>query len=498
LSVSLTICLPPLPIPLLQCHEETPGAQEQGEQQPAVVTPTEARHDAELIIVDFKTGTTRKTIERLWKRVGVSPERNLKKVGLYVVRAPEGKRDEALAELDDARVVQKVEREVVVDGLDTTPSDPDWPDQWGLRRAGFPAAWDVTRGSRSVVVAVLDTGVDATHPELRDAIVPGRDVVNGDADPSDDNGHGTAVAGVVAARANNGAGVVGACWNCSVMPVKVLGASGTGTSTDVAAGIIWAANHGARVINLSLGAPDSTEAMLAAVTYALAKDVVIVASAGNSSSDLPFYPAAAPNVIGVAATNESDRLYSWSNRGQWVQVAAPGCNAAPWPNNGYVGFCGTSAAAPLVAGLAGLVRSAQPQATSTQVAAAVEDSVEGISADVNRGRINAALALSRIQPAAALRKTTSFSGRLGKNHRSRAHELLVGSGSLTAVLRFTGARRLTLVLQQSGRGAVRVRGKSPLRLSRSVVGGTVTAVVQGSATDASYRLRISSPAPGGP
>jgi subtilisin family serine protease len=494
-NVSLTICLPPLPIPLLQCTTEAPGSTEQAEPQPGSVTPTEVRPDPRRIIVDFRRETTRRTIEHLWRRAGVSPVRTITKLGLYVVSAPEGKRDEALAALAAARSVESVEREVVVDGLDTTPNDPDWPDQWGLRRAGFPSAWDVTHGSRSVVVAVLDTGVDAAHPELRDALVPGRDIVNGDSDPGDDEGHGTAVAGVVAARTNNRIGLAGACWACSVMPVKVLGADGMGTTADVAAGIVWAANHGARVINLSLGAPGTTEALSEAVAYALSMDVVVVASAGNSSSETPFYPAAAPNVIGVAATNESDRLYSWSNRGPWVEVAAPGCSAAPWPKNGYVGFCGTSAAAPLVAGLAGLIRSAWPQATAIQVAAAVADSVEGVPADVKRGRINAALALSRLRPArSTVRKTTVFKGRLRK-HRSRSHQLVVGPGPLTAVLRFGGARRLTLVLKQAGRGTIRVSGKSPLRLSRSVVSGPLTAVVQGRHT--TYRLRISATAPGG-
>jgi subtilisin family serine protease len=278
------------------------------------------------------------------------------------------------------------------------------------------------------------------------------------------------------------------------MPVKVLGADGSGTTADVAAGIIWAANHGAKVINLSLGAPDTTDALSEAVSYALSRDVVIVASAGNASSDIPFYPAAAPNVISVAATNESDHLYSWSNRGPWVQVAAPGCNSAPWPKNSYVGFCGTSAAAPLVAGLAGLVRSAWPQATAAETAAAVVGSVEGVAGDVRRGRINAALALSRVPPRATRRKTTSFSGRLGGRQRSRSHALLVGGGSLTAVLRFSGARKLTLVLQQPGRGAIRVIGKSPLQLRRSVVSGTLTAIVQGTRAEASYRLKISSAA----
>jgi hypothetical protein len=152
-----------------------------------------------------------------------------------------------------------------------------------------------------------------------------------------------------------------------------------------------------------------------------------------------------------------------------------------------------------VAGLAGLIRSAFPQATATQAAAAVEDSVQGVSADVKRGRINAPLALSQLQPArSSIRQTSSFTGRLGRKQRSRSHELVVGSGPLTAVLRFSGARRLTLVLQQPGPGAIRVTGKSPLRISREVVSARLTAVVQGTGADASYRLKISSAAPGGP
>lgn len=489
----VALCLPQLPIPLLPCPHSAP---QESEPRPTVVTSTAVRYDPQRIIVKFKKRTTRKTIDRVLTRAGVALERRLAKVGLYAVRAPSGKRDDALASLERSTSVGHVEGEVVVEGLETTPTDPDWPDQWGLRRAGFPAAWDVTRGSPSVIVAVLDTGVDKTHAELKDALVPGRDIVHGDNNPRDDNGHGTAVAGVVAARANNAAGLAGACWKCSVMPVKVLAADGTGTTADVAAGIIWAADHGAKVINLSLGAPGTTAALSEALTYAVAKDAVIVASAGNSSSDTPFYPAADDNVVGVAATNPDDRLYSWSNRGSWIQVAAPGCNSAPWPQGGYVGFCGTSAAAPLVAGLAGLVRSAWPQATAAQTVDAVENSVDEVSPGVRRGRINAALALSQVQPSRSTgRQSKTFRGRLGKRHRSRSHQQLVGSGSLTAVLRFLGARRLTMILHQPGRGALRVTGKSPLRVSRSVVRGTISVIVQGRGKKTSYRLTIGSASP---
>jgi hypothetical protein len=495
------LCLLPVRISLLPCPQAgAPGSTDPSpEPRPIVATPTSVRYDPRRIIVRFKKRTASKTILRVFARAGVTPERMLSRVRLYVVKAPSGKRDDALASLRRSTSVGQVEREIVLDGLETIPNDPDWPDQWGLRTAGFPKAWDVSRGSRRIVVAVLDTGVDSGHPELKAALVPGRDIVHRDDDPSDDNGHGTAVAGVVAARTNNGAGLAGACWSCAVMPVKVLGADGIGTTADVAAGILWAADHGAKVINLSLGAPGTTEALTAAIEYAVAKDAVIVAAAGNSSSTTPFYPAAEGGVIGVAATNPDDRLYSWSNHGSWIQVAAPGCSSAPWLKGGYVGFCGTSAAAPLVAGLAALVRSAWPQATAEQTAEVVDKAVDSIPAEVRNGRINAALALGQVrQILPTARRTITFRGRLNSRIRSRAHKQRVGSGALGAVLSFSGARRLTLVLRQPRRAAVRVSGKSPLRIGLSVEAGTIRLVVAGTGTRAVYRLALSSAAPRAP
>ena len=385
------LCLPQIRLPLLEC------AAPSGEQQAGVVTPTTVRYDSRRIIVAFRTGTRRHTIDAVFERAGVKQERKLTKVGFYVVTVPDGKQDQALASLRHEPSVVNVEREQLLDGLDTTPNDPAWPDQWGLRTAGFPKAWDITHGSSKVIVAVLDTGVDGSHPDLKGAMVPGRDIVHRDDDPADDNGHGTAVAGIIAARGNNRIGLAGACWSCLVMPVKVLGKDGTGTTSDVSAGIIWAADHGARVINLSLGAPGTTDAMSEAIAYASSKDVVVVASAGNSGSATPFYPAAAGSVISVAATNQADKLYSWSNRGAWVLVAAPGCNDAPWPGGGYVSFCGTSAAAPLVAGLAALIRSAKPTATAAETVDAVTKAVDKISTDVRGGRVNAGVALSTLR-----------------------------------------------------------------------------------------------------
>ncbi len=489
------ICLP-LGLPVLLCPPAPVPSAQPSERRPIVVTSTTVRYNQRRIVVRFKKRTLASAIDTAFARAGVRAQRNMTKIGLWVVSAPEGKRDEAVSSLRRQKSVASVEREVLLDGLEKIPNDPAWPDQWGLRTASFPKAWEITRGSASVVVAVLDTGVDASHPELKDALVPGRDIVHGDDIPADDNGHGTAVAGVVAARGDNGIGLAGACWLCLVMPVKVLGADGTGTTADVAAGIIWAADHGARVINLSLGAPGTTLALSEAIGYAAGKDAVVIASAGNSGVATPFYPAAEGSVIGVAASNEDDHLYSWSNHGAWVQVAAPGCNDAPWLKGGYVSFCGTSAAAPLVAGVAALIRSARPYAAAQQTAQAVNKSVDAISGEVRNGRVNAWLALHGLQPSDAGTLTTrrtnaTVRGRLGGRVRSRAHRRRAGAGDLVAVLRFSGARRLSLFLVRPGRAVVRISGKSPLRLERKLSAGPITLVVKGTRAKTSYRLTLS-------
>src|SRR5581483_1054459 len=139
--------------------------------------------------------------------------------------------------------VASVGRDQVLESVDVTPNDADWSTQWGLRQVSLPSAWERTRGA-NVVVAVLDTGVDATHPDLQGAVLPGINLVEPSAPPTDDNGHGTAVAGIIAARSDNHIGVAGICWTCSILPVKVLGADGTGDTATVARGIVRAADAG--------------------------------------------------------------------------------------------------------------------------------------------------------------------------------------------------------------------------------------------------------------
>ena len=269
------------------------------------------------------------------------------------------------------------------------PTDPGWSQEWGLTQIDAPAAWHVSSGSGPVVIAVIDSGVDPTQPDLQGALVPGADFADGTGDTSDQYGHGTMVAGVIAARPDNGLGGAGICWSCRVMPVKVLGADGSGTAAAIADGIRYAADHGASVISMSfvLTGPDS--GVESALAYAHSRGVLLVAAAGNSGSDTPTYPASYPDVISVAAVDQSGALYPWSARGSWVTLAAPGCAFTTAIGASFVSnFCGTSAAAPLVAGLAGLALSAGG-GSAADVEAALEQTAVPLPGSVGSGRIDA-------------------------------------------------------------------------------------------------------------
>ena len=182
-----------------------------------------------------------------------------------------------------------------------TPSDPFWSQAWSLRALRLPDVWPSASGGPSTVVAVIDTGVDPAQPDLDGALVPGYDTLATGTGTADENGHGTAVAGIIAARSDNRVGVTSVCGSCSVMPVKVISASGFGDAAHIATGIVWAADHGARVINLSVVLDGPQQTVEDAVRYAHDRGVVVVAAAGNGGGIDPTYPAAYPEVISVAA-----------------------------------------------------------------------------------------------------------------------------------------------------------------------------------------------------
>ncbi|ALP38367.1 serine protease [Paenibacillus sp. IHB B 3084] len=240
--------------------------------------------------------------------------------------------------------------------------------QWNLPATETNRGWALSKGSKNVVVAVVDTGVDMDHPDLKGQILPGHNVVSPKEKPYDDVGHGTHVAGIISALVNNGEGVAGMTWYNKVMPVKVLDQSGSGTTYSVAEGIIWAADHGAKVINLSLGNYAQAEFLHDAIKYAYDKDVVLVAATGNDNTERPGYPAAYPEVFAVSATDASMHRASFSNYGDYVDVMAPGASiASTYPGNQYAALSGTSMASPHVSALAALVRSINPDLTNKEV-----------------------------------------------------------------------------------------------------------------------------------
>src|SRR4051812_43092853 len=186
-------------------------------------------------------------------------------------------------------------------------NDPVLGQQWALRNIHAPEAWDITTGA-DVTIALLDTGVSASHPDLKGKVLRGHDFANNDDDANDDEGHGTYTAGVAAANSNNGTGIAGVCWGCKILPVKVLNRRGQGDDADIAAGIRWAVDQGARIISMSLGGPDDTDVIRDAVAYAHDHNVLIIAASGNGQEDgnKPNYPAAYPSVLAVAATTPND------------------------------------------------------------------------------------------------------------------------------------------------------------------------------------------------
>ncbi|WP_433165902.1 S8 family serine peptidase [Kribbella sp. CA-247076] len=245
-----------------------------------------------------------------------------------------------------------------------------------LNTVRVPQAWDVSKSTGNQIVAVLDTGVDAGHPDLLGRLVPGFNATSPNRGPIDDNGHGTMTLGIIAAAANNGIGIAGVGWTTKAMPVKVLAADGSGYDVDIAEGIDWAVAHGAKVINMSLGGPGDNPVLRDSIQNAAINGVTLVAAAGNDGNNVEQFPAAYPYVIAVGATNAGGALTSFSSYGAWVDIAAPGWDIlstgvrsmTPPGYEPYWYCTGTSCAAPIVAGVAALVKNKWPTLSDTEVA----------------------------------------------------------------------------------------------------------------------------------
>ncbi|MFL5734721.1 MAG: S8 family serine peptidase [Chloroflexia bacterium] len=299
-----------------------------------------------------------------------------------------------------------------------SPNDEQYVNhqQWGVTQVKAEQAWDVTTGSDSIVIAILDTGTAGNHPDLEGKVLPGWNALCSCDNSSDDHGHGTYTAGIAAAASNNGQGVVGMSWGAKVLPVKVLSGSGSGSEEGIARGIRWAVDNGARIISASLGGDINTPVMQDAVNYAHDRNVLFVAAAGNNPDGRPNYPAGYDTVLAVGATGPSDTVTGFSSYGPYVDVSAPGVGilSTSWDNGtlDYEYGNGTSASTPFVSGAAALVWTVNPQLTADQVKQILEDSSDdvgdpGWDDHSGWGRLNAFKAVQMAQQGAPPPRTAT-------------------------------------------------------------------------------------------
>lgn len=299
------------------------------------------------------------------------------------------------------------------------PNDPLYGKQWNLAKISAPSAWDVSQGGFGPI-AVIDTGIDAAHSDLAGEVTNGYNFVSDSANTADDNGHGTHVAGIISGETNNANGIASIGFKGSLMPVKVLDGTGTGTYSAVANGIIYAADHGARIVNMSLGGSSSSQTLQDSVNYAEQRGVIVVAAAGNNGNNAVVYPADYAGVIAVSATTDTDTLASFSSYGGHIYVSAPGVNiTSTYNDGGYATMSGTSMSAPEVAGLIGLALSHSGTTASTVLddLKTSSDKVGSYAYDSNGwneyfgyGRIDAAKLLQMVsgsQPAPSSPTTTT-------------------------------------------------------------------------------------------
>jgi subtilisin family serine protease len=378
----------------------------------AVIGTTSAQADVRVTgraVVGFEPDARGARAIEVLSRLGVAPGRALDAVGARVVELAPGMSQQ----LARTPGVAYVEADQSIEAAGFPVNDPVYPGtgpvqggQWGIWRVGTPTVWTSMGYGAGVVIAVVDTGVAAAHPDLQGQVLVGRNVLDGSTNTTDNEGHGTSIAGLIAARTNNALGIAGFCGGCRILPVKVTD-SVSAYNSDLAAGVTYAVDQGARVINLSFAGSSASTTLANAIAYARSRGAVVVAAAGNSGCDCLTYPAGYSGVIAVGATSNlsGDPLQGYSNYGPWVDVAAPAGMATTTLTDpvtgalyGYGGVGGTSLAAPVVAGIAALLLSARPDATGAAVEQALVAGAATISGtkQVASGRIDAVDAYAAI------------------------------------------------------------------------------------------------------
>jgi len=378
------------------------------------------------VLVRFKPDLNTQLVEGILSLYGTETIKRIPQLNVYQVRIPTGISVEEMASaLRQNPDVESTSPNYIV-RIAATPNDTFFRYQYALNNTGqdieapdrssgkakadirATAGWEETTGDATTIIAIIDSGIDFDHPDLKNKIVSrGRDFVNDDWDANDDEGHGTFVAGVAAADTNNDEGIAGVAWNCKILPVKILDGDGLGYYDDFIDGIIWAADNGAQVINLSLGflgelADEEIELMRNTLRYAYEKEVVVVAAAGNYGPETGTYnpavqyPAAYDAYcLAVAATDYNDTRTTWSCFGPEVDVAAPGDSVlGTYPTYltdltkflPYAWGDGTSASAPHVAGLAALLKGLKPWLSVDDIMNVIRFSSDDVNATEYPGR----------------------------------------------------------------------------------------------------------------
>jgi subtilisin family serine protease len=378
----------------------------------------------EELLISFREGTKLPVVEAFFAHKGVRPIRHIPQIDVWLVT---GTTREVKAVRDSragGELVRWLESNHPVRATQVTPNDNFYlAQQENLRVIGLPEAWTLAQGSSHVPIAIIDTGVDLDHPDLQSKIwtnsseIPGNDIdddsngyiddvwgwdfVSDDFVPQDDHSHGSHVSGVAAATTNNGIGMAGVAWHAPIMPLKVLDNQGLGSVAAVAEAIVYAADNGARIVNLSLGSLEYSQAIAEAVAYALARGCLLVASAGNDGGVVE-YPAALPGVMAVSATDNQDLPWSRSNRGPEVELAAPGVNIfSANRQGGYYLASGTSMAAAHVSGVAALLWALSPSLEAGAVRGVLLDTAQdlwsaGFDPLTGWGRVDAAAAVRSV------------------------------------------------------------------------------------------------------
>ncbi len=375
----------------------------------------EQRYAPGQVLVKFKPGLRPQLIDATLAAYETELIRRVREIEVYQIQIPSyASVEEMVFALNQNPDVEFAEPNYAT-RLAVTPNDSLFKYQYYLYNSGqeigpsgsprgksqadikATAAWEETKGSPDVLIAIIDTGVDLLHPDLKKKIhSTGRDIINNDFDATDDFGHGTIVASVAAAETNNSEGIAGVAWNSKILPVKVMDEKGEGYYSDLIAGITWAVDKGASVINLSLGGDEASDSLRNALKYAYDRGVLIAAAAGNDASSV-LYPAAYDAYcLAVAATDYNDERKDWSNFGTQVDVAAPGLRvvgAVPtwfWGPDSfpYAYGTGTSLATPQVAGLATLIKGLKPWLSVDQIMDVIRYSADDVNSSKNPGKDN--------------------------------------------------------------------------------------------------------------